>query len=116
MILIRYDEIHLPILIDLTPWLTAHGLDVGDRTDAVWMVKADDKAPDEAALYRGDEDNGGLIFGGAIASLYLLDFSQLSPGQSYRFGLGLKFPSDPRFREVRLTDPTFQVEQDFLRG
>ena len=116
MIKIRFDETQIPIRVDLLPWLTAYGLAIGDRTDAVWMVKGDKKDPDEDALYRGDEVGGGIVFDGAIALLYLLDFERLAKGQTYQFGLGLKFPGDPRFREVRLGDHALFIEQDFIRA
>lgn len=116
MITLRFDETHIPIRADLTPWLTAYGFVVGDRTDALWMVKGNDRELDSEALYTGTEANQGLIFDGNTALLYLLDFTALSPGQTYRFGLGLKYPGDPRFREVRLGDADLFVEQDFIRG
>lgn len=113
---LRFDETHIPIRVDLTDWLTAYGLDITTRTDAIWLVKSDAADVDELALYQGDESGGGVQFSGTTALLYLLDFSGLAIAKTYPFGFGLKFPGDARFREIRLADSKIFIEPDFIRG
>jgi len=115
-ITLRFDETHIPIRVDLVDWLTAYGLDLTTRTDAIWLIKASDLDADEEALYTGTETGGGVVFSGTTALLYLLDFTLLTPGKHHQFAFGLKFPGDPRFREIRLADNKIFIERDFIRA
>ncbi|NEO85523.1 MAG: hypothetical protein F6J87_14935 [Spirulina sp. SIO3F2] len=111
-----YDAIKTPIEVDLTNWLAAYGLDIANHTDAIWMIKLSATDDDAAALYVGTEANDGLAFVEDKALLYLKDFKQLTPGRTYRFGFGLRFPGDERFREVAIEDNTLKIVQDFIRA
>lgn len=107
------------ISLDMTPILEKEGIVYTDITEALFIVKnkASDLDSDALAqLTLGDGLEWNDTNTKLLATFRDADWSNMEIGGKYLWGFGFKTADYSRFVEVKLTDTSLNITQDFIRA
>ena len=112
-----FGETQIKFKFDLTSYLTSWSKAIGDRTAVTFMLKTAKTLADVDAEYSVVEGTD-LVVNGNTLEVTVGDFTGLTAGTRYFFGVGVKFAGDTTYRELRFTDATDSVvfTADVIRG
>jgi len=117
MLYMLYGETALALSLDISTYLTATGLDIDDRENAIFMLKSDPTALDASAEYSAEE-GASLTVTGNVLTATISDFTDLLPNIEYHVGFGIKMTGESTYREMPLvaTKKTIKFRQDVIRA
>lgn len=116
MLNMLYGEPNLGISLDVSSYMTATGLSIGDRTDVAFMLKSSPTALDADAEYSIVE-GANLVVSGNVITAKISDWTDIVAGTIYYPAFGIKMTGEDDYREMPLKAISREIKfrQDVMR-
>ena len=113
----RYGERSVAIVIDVSKYVRATGVDFSARTGLIFMLKSSLTLADIDAEYSTTEGTYLGVIGNEVTAL-IDDWSDLDIGEEYFILLGFKLSGDATYREIPMRGcaEKLLITQDGIRG